>query len=135
VVNVSQICQNITEKVEEGLGLALVDLDSGLLLGVYNKAAYLGDAYLDAVAAASVEMFRGRTVRAVEELIAQKRGVEPKRLINEVQMTSDRTYHFMAILPEKPNMLAVLITGRRTNLGMGWATLRGALPEVAKHCP
>lgn len=133
--NIGHACQAITEKVDEGLGLALVDLESGLLLGIHNKVSYLSEAYLDAVAAAAVEMFRGRTVRVVEDLIAQQRNAAPARLIKEVQMTSDRTYHFMAILPDKPNMLAVLITGRRTNLGMGWATLRAALPELARLCP
>jgi hypothetical protein len=132
---INQTCQAITEKVDEGLGCALVDVDSGLLLGVHNKATYLSESYLDAVAAAAVEMFRGKTVRVVEDLIAQQRKVEPQRLITEVQMTTERTYHFMAILPEKKNMLAVLITGKRTNLGMGWATLRTALPELAKLCP
>lgn len=132
---INQACQVITEKVDEGLGCALVDVDSGLLIGVHNKATYLSESYLDAVAAAAVEMFRGKTVRVVEELIAQQRNVAPMRLINEVQMTTERTYHFMAILPDKKNMLAVLITGKRTNLGMGWATLRNALPELSKLCP
>lgn len=132
---INETCQSVVEKVDDGLGCAVVDLDSGLLLGVHNKATYLNESYLDAVAAAAVQMFRGRTVSVVEEMIAQQRKTDPVRLIQEVQMTTARTYHFMAILPEKANMLAVLITGKRTNLGMGWATLRHAFPELAKQCP
>lgn len=132
---INEACQSIVERVDDGLGCALVDVDSGLLLGVHNKVSYLSASYLDAVAAAAVETFRGKTVRVVEELIAQQRKVAPTHLITEVQMTSERTYHFMAILPDKKDILAVLITGRRTNLGMGWSTLRTALPDLGRLCP
>ena len=132
---INEACQTIVEKVDDGFGCAVVDLESGLLLGIHNKVAYLSESYLDAVAAAAVEMFRGKTVRVVEDMIAQQRKSEPKRLIHEVQMTTERTYHFMTILPDKVNMLAVLITGKRTHLGMGWATLRNGLPDLAKLCP
>lgn len=132
---INRACQDIIEKVDDGLGCALVDLESGLLLGIYNKVNYLSESYLDAVAAAAVEMFRGKTVRVVEEMIAQQRKSEPVRLMQEVQMTTERTYHFMTVLPGKANMLAVLITGKRTNLGMGWATLRNALPDLAALSP
>ena len=32
-------------------------------------------------------------------------------------------------------MLVVMITTRKTNLGMGWVALRSALSEIAPHCP
>lgn len=134
-MSLSQTCQTILEKVDDGLACALIDLESGLLLGIHNRATYLTEAYLDAVAAASVEMFRGRNVRVVEEMISQHRDSEPSRMIQEIQMSTERTYHFMSVLPEKKHMLAMLITGRRTNLGMGWATLRAGLPELSRHCP
>jgi len=50
-------------------------------------------------------------------------------------MTSDKTYHFMAVVPDKPGALLVLITNRKTNLGMGWTAARRALNDVAPHCP
>ena len=53
----------------------------------------------------------------------------------EIQMTTPKTYHFMAVIPGKPNALAILITGRSANLGMGWAGLRGALVELEPMCP
>lgn len=134
-MSLNQTCQNIVDKVDDGLGCALVDLESGLLLGIHSKVSYLSTSYLDAVAAAAVDMFRGRTVRVVEEMLAHERSSEPVRLVQEIQMSTERTYHFMTVLPDKKNMLAVLITGRRTNLGMGWATLRGNLPELSKLCP
>jgi hypothetical protein len=50
-------------------------------------------------------------------------------------MTTDNTYHFMMIIPEKPDALVVLITSRKANLGMGWASLRRSLNKLAPLCP
>jgi hypothetical protein len=134
-MSITQTCQDIVDRVDDGLGCAVVDLESGLLLGVYTKVSYLSQSYLDAVAAAAVDMFRGRTVRAVEELLANERKVEPVRMIQEIQMSTERTYHFMTVLPNHKSVLAVLITGRRANLGTGWAALRGSLPKLDALCP
>jgi hypothetical protein len=129
------VCKDLLKEVNDGLGVAVVDIQSGLLLSVAHNIPYFTQSYLDAVAAAAVEMFQGRTVANVEKMIANQRGTEFKHLIKEVQMTTDRTYHFMAIVPQKPNALLVLITGRKANLGMGWAAVRGALPDIAPLCP
>jgi len=133
--NLNEICQNMVNEVGDALGAAIVDLESGLLLTVAHNVPYFTQSYLDAVAAAAVDMFRGKTVNTVEKLIASQRGTEVHRLVKEVQMTTEKTYHFMSIVPGKPNALMVLITGKKANLGMGWAALRGALPKVAPLCP
>ncbi|MDY6929857.1 MAG: hypothetical protein SWN10_22535 [Pseudomonadota bacterium] len=133
--NLNEICQNMVDEVGDALGVAVVDLESGLLLTVAHNVPYFTQSYLDAVAAAAVDMFRGKTVNTVEKLIASQRGAEVHRLVQEVQMTTEKTYHFMSIVPGKPNALMVLITGKKANLGMGWAALRGALPKVSPLCP
>jgi hypothetical protein len=113
----------------------VVDLSTGLLLGVAHNVPYFTQSYLDAVAAAAVEMFRGKGVSGVEKLLSQQRGTPVKNSIREVQMSTERTYHFMSIVPGKPDAMAVLITSTKANLGMGWAALRKSLPEIAPHCP
>ncbi|WP_372987331.1 hypothetical protein [Marinobacter sp.] len=133
--NLNEICQNMVNEVGDALGAAVVDLESGLLLTVAHNVPYFTQSYLDAVAAAAVDMFRGKTVNTVEKLIASQRGTDVHRLVQEVQMTTEKTYHFMSIVPGKPNALMVLITGKKANLGMGWAALRGALPKVSPLCP
>jgi hypothetical protein len=130
--DLNSLCTEILQKVPESLGAAVVDLDTGLLLAVAHNVPYFTQSYLDAVAAAAVDMFHGKTVRTVEEMISNDRGVEPTRMIKEVQMTTDKTYHFMAIVPEKPNCLMVLITSTKANLGSGWAAVKSAMPQVAQ---
>lgn len=129
------ICANLLRDVNEAVGVAVVDLASGLIISVSHNAAYLTDGYLDAVAAAAVDMFRGRTITTVEKMLSAHRNTTVTNAIKEIQMTTDHTYHFMVTVPSKPNALVVLITSRRANLGMGWSNLRAALPEIAPLCP
>ncbi|WP_018233707.1 hypothetical protein [Thioalkalivibrio thiocyanodenitrificans] len=136
MASLNDLCNEMVKDVPDALGAAVVDLDSGLLLSVAHNVPYFTQSYLDAVAAAAVDMFRGKTISSVESLLADQRGEpEPRRLIQEVQMATEKTYHFMSIVPEKPSALMVLITGRKANLGMGWSAVRGALPKVAALCP
>lgn len=134
-MTLDEICAEVVGSVDDGLGFGVVDLESGLLLGSAHNVPYFTQSYLDAVAAAAVDMFRGRTVSRVEELIAAQRGTPVVRLMQEVQMTTEKTYHFMLIMPNKPSTLLVLITGRRANLGLGWTAIRGSIDKVDPHIP
>jgi hypothetical protein len=135
MASINDICADVVRNVDSALGCAVVDLSSGLLLGVSHNVPYFTQSYLDAVAAAAVDMLRGRTVSAVEDMIANMRGNNDRQLIEEIQMTTAGTYHFMAVIKEKPNALVVLITSKKANLGMGWSALRQALPKLAPMCP
>lgn len=128
--SIKDVCAEALDSTEGGLGCAVVDLKSGLLLGVAHKISYFTQSYLDAVAAAAVDMMRGNKIRAVEDMIGNMRGQTEKNLIQEVQMTTKNTYHFMAVVPEKPDALIVLITSRKANLGLGWVAVRRALAEL-----
>lgn len=129
------LLQEVLADVDGALGCAVVDLESGLLLGVAHSVPYFTSSYLEAVAAAAVDMLRGKNVRAVESLLSNQRGKTVEHMIKEIQMTTDNTLHFMAIVPAKPNALIVLITNRKTNLGMGWSSVRKAMVTIAPLCP
>lgn len=135
VRNLNDICRSLVEDVDYALAAAVVDQETGLLLGVSHTVHYFTQSYLDTVAAAAVEMFRGKAVNTIEKLIAELRAAEPKHLAQEIQLTTADTYHFMTVVPNKTNILAVLVTGKKISLGMGWASLRGKLKEIADACP
>jgi len=129
------ILQTVVSNVDGALGCAVVDLNSGLLMGVAHNVPYFTSSYLEAVAAAAVDMLRGKNVHAVESLLSSQRGKTIENTIKEIQMTTDRTYHFMATVTDKPNSLIVLITSKSTNLGMGWAAVRNNMNAIAPLCP
>jgi len=122
--------RSVVDTLDGAIGCAVVDVRTGDLLGVAHNVSYFNQTYLDAVAAAAVQMFRGPTVTHVEELISERRGVAPHHMIEEVQMTTSHTYHFMMILPNNPEAALVLITNRKANLGFSWAALRRAVLDV-----
>lgn len=122
--------ESVILDVDGALGCAVADMRSGALLGVAHHVPYFTHEYLEAVAAAAVEMFRGQTVRHVEDLIALQRGRPSERLIEEIQMTTSHTIHFMMVLPNHPEAAVVLITNRETSLGMGWSATRRSVLEI-----
>ncbi len=127
--------KSLVDNVDGALGCAVVDTSSGLILGVHHSVPYFTQSYLDAVAAAAVELFAGNNVKTVEKLLNAQRGDNVSGMIKEIQMTTDNTFHFMATIPDKSNALVVLITSKKTNLGMGWTFLRKALSDLAPFCP
>ena len=135
MAKLDDVLNGVLRDVDGALGIAVVDLESGLLLSVSHNVPYFTQSYLEAVAAAAVDMVRGKNVLAVESLLSSTRGAKVENTIKEVQMTTDNTLHFMSVVPQKPNNLIVLITNRKTNLGMGWAAVRNALPKITPLCP
>ncbi|MDQ7091291.1 MAG: hypothetical protein Q9M50_11780 [Methylococcales bacterium] len=135
MASLDEITKDIVTSVDGALGCAVVDLNSGLLLSVSHNVPYFTTTYLEAVAAAAVDMFRGRNVQAVESLLSNQRGVTIEKTIKEMQMTTDNTFHFMTIVPDRPDSLVVLITSKKTNLGMGWASVRKNLPQITPLVP
>jgi len=127
--------EKLVNDVDGALAAAVIDLDNGLIVGAFHNIPYFTQSYVDAVGAAAVDMFRGKTITAVETMMAAQRGDELKYHIKEIQMTSDGTYHFMAIIADKPDYLLVFITRTTTNLGAGWMATRDALKTVAPLCP
>ena len=135
MANLNDICREMLEEIDHALAVAVVDMSSGLLLGVAHNVSYFTQSYLDALAAAATDMFRGKAITAVEKRIAQLRNEEPKHSLQEIQLSTDGTLHFMTIVPDKDEILAILVARKKINLGMGWASLRHRLGEIADTCP
>lgn len=135
MASLNDVCKEIVADVDAAIAAGVVDLDSGLMLGVSHNVPYFTQVYLDGVAAAAVDMFRGKSVRNVEKLIATMREEKPKPMISEIQFVTEKTYHFMIVVPDKPNALVMLVTSKKASMGMGWACLRRSLPEISPYCP
>ena len=135
MASLDDICRDIVNSVDGALGCSVVDLSSGLLLSVTHNVPYFTQTYLEAVAAAAVDVFRGKNIQAVESLLSSQRGDSVEKSIKEIQMTTNATFHFMATVPDKPDALMVLITSKKTNLGMGWAAVRKHLPLLTPLVP
>jgi hypothetical protein len=105
-----------------------------MLMGVHHTVPNFTQAYLDAVAAAAVEMFRGKNVRRVEELLSQQRGETLKDSFEEIFISSPKVFHFMATIKTK-DAVVVMVTKKTVNQGMGWAAVRTSLPAIKASLP
>jgi len=135
MAKLDDVTRDVVNSVDGALGCAVVDLSSGLLLSVSHNVPYFTQTYLEAVGAAAVDMLRGKNVQAVESLLSAQRGKVLEKSIQEIQMTTDNTLHFMMVSKEKPDALVILITNRKANLGMGWAAVRKAMPSIVPLVP
>ena len=129
MANTADVCRELVDKVDDCLAVGVVDLNTGMLIGVHHTVAYFTQSYLDAVAAAAVEMFRGKNVRRVEELLSKQRGVDLKDSFEEIFISSPKVYHFMMIIREK-SAAVVMVTKKTTNQGMGWSALRNSIDDI-----
>ena len=133
--DLDQICENVVVEIDDAVAFGVVDLQSGMLLGAHHTISYFTQDYLQAVAAASVDMFRGKTVTRVEQLLNKVRGdSKGTRYFEEVFASTKGTFHFMKVL-QGNDAVAVLVTKKSANQGMGWAAMRRACNDLAGSLP
>ncbi len=134
MASTTEVCRQVHDKVDDCVAVGVVDLNTGMLLGVHHSVPHFTQAYLDAVAAAAVEMFRGKNVRRVEELLSQQRGEPVKDSVEEIFISSPKVFHFMATIKEK-GAVVVMITKKSVNQGMGWAAIRNNMSTIKGTLP
>jgi len=134
MASTTEVCKMLVDKVDDCLACGVVDLNTGMLMGVHHTVPYFTQAYLDAVAAAAVEMFRGKNVRRVEELLSGQRGEPIKDSFEEIFISSPKVFHFMATIKDK-GAVVVMVTKRTVNQGMGWAAIRNNLNAIKGTLP
>ena len=134
MASVTDVCKKMVESVDDCLAVGVVDLSTGMMMGVHHTIPHFTQAYLDAVAAAAVEMFRGKNVRRIEELLSQQRGEQITDSFEEVFISSPKTFHFMTIVKGK-GAAVVMVTKKGANQGMGWSALRNNVQHVVAALP
>jgi hypothetical protein len=135
VTQLDKVLQGIIVDMEGVFGCAAIDMNTRRLLGVSHHVDYLTPSYLEALAVAAVEMLRGKQVRAIESLLSNKLGKPIINTINDLCFNAGNTRHFMAVIPEKPDVLVLLSCDKNTSVGMGWIIVQRNMPLIAAHCP
>jgi hypothetical protein len=132
--SIDDVVREVGAKLDGCLAVGVIDLDSGMILGIHHIVPHFTQAYLDAVAAAVVDMFRGKTVRRVEQILSEAHGIEIKDSFEEIFISSSRVYHFMVVIKEK-GAVVIVVTKKTVSQGMGWAVLRSNLKSIETVLP
>ena len=132
---IDDACKEVVSKVDGAVAAGVVDLDTGMLLGIHNAAQYT-QTLNEIVAAASMDLFRGANISRIEQMVRQHRGVAEggEHYFQEIQITSEHNYHFAKVL-KKGRAVLMLVTKKTTNIGMGWAQLKSIIPQVEPLIP
>ncbi len=132
---IDDACKKVVENTDGGIACGVVDLDTGMLLGIHNNAQYT-QSLNEIVAAAAMDMFRGSNVGRVEKSVRQHRGVAEngEHYFEEVHISSEHNLHFCKTV-KGGKAVIISVTNKTTNIGMGWAQLKAAIPEVEPLVP
>jgi hypothetical protein len=135
VGKIDDACKEVVGMVDGAVACGVVDLDTGMLLGIHNAAAYTSTLN-EVVAAATMDLFRGSNVGRVEQMVRSHRGVPEngEHYFNEMHITSANNYHFAKTV-KGGKAVMMLVTKKTTNIGMGWAQVKAAIPKVEPHVP
>ena len=132
---IDDACKEVVSKTDGAVACGVIDLDSGMLLGIHNSANYT-QTLNEIVAAATMDLFRGPNVGRIEQMVRSHRGqVENgEHYFQEVHVTSAHNYHFAKTL-KAGKAVIMLVTKKTTNIGMGWAQLKAVIPSVEPLVP
>lgn len=132
---IDDACREVVTKVDGAVACGVVDLDTGMLLGIHNTAQYT-QTLNEVVAAATMDMFRGSNIGRIEQAVRSQRGVPENgaHYFQEVHVTSQNNYHFAKTL-KNGKAVIMLVTKKTTNMGMGWAQLKSVIPTVEPLVP
>jgi hypothetical protein len=117
--------------VPECLAAGLVDMQTGMLLGVRTVDSHPQEV-LDMTAAATGDLFQGPNVVAIEKLFRQVRGVpeDGRRYFQEIIVNSDNLIHVFQRCKRNQGMVLVAVCRVSANLGMVLTKARLGLAKV-----
>jgi hypothetical protein len=128
-------CKAVVEKCDGAVACGVVDLSTGMLLGIHNNGGYT-QTLNEIVAAATMDIFRGSNISKIEKAVRQHRGLpeDGESYFNEIHITSKNNYHFAKTI-KGGKAVIMLVTKKTTNIGMGWAQLKSVIPDVEPLVP
>jgi len=122
---------NTQRTVPECVSAGLVDMKTGMLLGIKNASPYSQE-ILDLVAAATGDLFQGQNVTMIEAMFRKHRGVKEdgRHYFQEIIVLSDNLLHVFLRCKRNEDLVLVTVAKNTANLGMVIAKSRAALAGV-----
>lgn len=124
---VTETVRAFRAQVPECTIAALVDMSTGMLLAVDTLEDYPGDE-LDLLAAATFDLFQGRNVGIMADVL--HRGKADRRYFQEMVVHSAALLHIFLRSTHNPDLVAVVVCRRATNMGMLLAQARVVMKQM-----
>jgi predicted regulator of Ras-like GTPase activity (Roadblock/LC7/MglB family) len=130
-MSLDKALQEAVKSVPEAVAAGMVDVDSGMLLGVKTVDSHPNEV-LDILAAATADLFQGSNVVTIENLFKKMRGSKDgaKHYFQEFIVNSANLVHVFCRSTENESVVFTVVCRASTNLGMALTKARVAL----KNC-
>ncbi|MCA9684450.1 MAG: hypothetical protein KC457_19810 [Myxococcales bacterium] len=123
-MSVDTILMKTMKEVPKAVASGVVDMSTGMLLGVKTVDSHPQEV-LDLVSAATKDLFEGDNVTAIEATFKRIRGVQTsERYFKEIIVTSTNLVHFFARLKSMSSVVVVTVCREDTNLGLALMKMR-----------
>jgi hypothetical protein len=116
--------------VPDCIGVGVVDISTGMLLAVDTADKHPAE-ILDMLAAATADLFQGKTVTQIEEAWKHIRGTaDDRHYFQEILVNSDNLVHLFMRSKTNPDLVAVVVCSRDVNIGMLFAQGRQVMKAL-----
>lgn len=123
-MSVDTIVGSALSNVPKALASGVVDMGTGLLLGVKTVDSH-PQAVLDMLAAATQDLFEGESVVSIENAFKQIRNEKSdEHYFNEIIITSKNLIHVFGRLKSNPQVVVAVVCSVDANMGLVVMKLR-----------
>ena len=132
-MSIDQALSKAQHSVPDCIASGWVDMSTGMLLGVKTVDSHPSEV-LDLVAAATADLFQGRTVSAIEMQFRRSRGTPEngEHYFQEILVFSRNLLHVFLRGKARPGSAAVFVCRGGVNVGMALVQSRLALVEIER---
>lgn len=118
------------QTIPECVAAGYVDIESGLLLGAKTTESHPSEV-LDLVAAATSDLYQGKTVVEIENIFKKRRGDKSElHYFQEIVVYSTNLLHVFVRGQKYPGHVAVFVCRRSANIGMALTKGRMSVPSL-----
>ena len=131
-MNLDKVLADVQQSVPECVAVGLVELNSGMLMGIRTVDSHPQE-IIDLVAAATGDLFQGRNVVTIEQLFRKSRGLPPNdthHYFREIISISDNLIHVFMRCKSTSEMVLCFVCRVSANLGMVLTKARMGMPKV-----
>jgi hypothetical protein len=127
---VESALQTAVASIPECVAAGLVDMASGMLLGIKTVDSHPTEV-MDLLAAATTDLFQGTSVSMIENVFKKARGLKEntQHYFQEIIVNSDNLIHVF-IRTKNQNQVATFVCRKSANLGMVLTKARSSMPAI-----
>lgn len=128
-MSIDTILSTLMSDIPKCVAAGVVDLDSGMLLGIKTVDSH-PSAVIDLLAPATKDLYEGDNVVAIENLFKKARGMKSnEHYFQQMIIYSTNLLHFFGRLKANPSIVVVAVTDAGANVGMVLAKAKAVVED------